>query len=92
MKEQLEKGTVVRSTGSWYQIRFEDNRMLDCRIGGKFRQEDKRLTNPVAVGDQVMIQMEPHGENGIIKEILPRTNYVLRQSPQTQARTAPPGQ
>ena len=28
-----------------------------------------------------MIQMEPHGENGIIKEILPRTNYVLRQSP-----------
>ena len=46
MKEQLEKGTVVRSTGSWYQIRFEDNRMLDCRIGGKFRQEDKRLTNP----------------------------------------------
>ena len=81
MKEQLEKGTVVRSTGSWYQIRFEDNRMLDCRIGGKFRQEDKRLTNPVAVGDQVMIQMEPHGENGIIKEILPRTNYVLRQSP-----------
>lgn len=81
MKENTKRGTVIRSTGSWYQVMLEHGRMMDCRMGGKFRQEDKRLTNPVAVGDLVLIQEESTGESGIIKEILPRKNYVLRQSP-----------
>lgn len=81
MKENIEKGTVMRSTGSWYQILLHSGQIINCRIGGKFRQEDKRLTNPIAVGDHVLVQEESQGEHGIIKEILPRTNYVLRQSP-----------
>ena len=41
-----------------------------------------KLTNPVAVGDEVMIMMEPGEErNGLIKKILPRRNSVVRQSP-----------
>jgi len=56
--------------------------MVPCRIGGKFRQDDKRLTNPIAVGDQVMIEIaDDEQKAGDIRKILPRKNYVVRQSP-----------
>lgn len=42
-----------------------------------------KLTNPVAVGDEVELGIEEEDgeEVGLIKEILPRRNYVVRQSP-----------
>ncbi|MBL7795562.1 MAG: ribosome small subunit-dependent GTPase A [Saprospiraceae bacterium] len=74
-------GTVIKSTGSWYNVRLDaDGAVLQCRIVGKFRLDDVVLTNPVAVGDQVEIQPEGAGQ-GMIKKILPRRNYVVRQSP-----------
>ncbi len=47
---------------------------------GKFRLKGWKLTNPVAVGDEVEYLEEENGK-GIIKNILPRNNYVVRQSP-----------
>lgn len=56
--------------------------MYDARIRGKFRLNGKTLTNPVAVGDLVQFEVENELENSaLIKEILPRENYVVRQSP-----------
>jgi ribosome biogenesis GTPase len=78
----LKKGIVIKSTGSWYQVRLEDDTVWQCRIVGKFRLEGLKLTNPVAVGDAVEMEVENADEcTGIIKQILPRRNYVLRQSP-----------
>lgn len=74
-------GTVIRSTGSWYQVLLENGDELSARIVGKFRLDGKKLTNPVAVGDQVELELEEHEEVGIIRNILPRKNYVVRQSP-----------
>ncbi len=75
-------GTVIKSTGSWYLVKTEEGDVYRSRIIGKFRLEGKKLTNPVAVGDQVRIEVEPTDEEtATIKEILPRTNYVARQSP-----------
>ena len=67
----------------WYNVRLEsDGRVIQCRIVGKFRLDDVPLTNPVAVGDAVEIM--PEGEDrGLIKKILPRRNYVARQSPRS---------
>jgi len=79
MTNSLE-GTVIRSTGSFYEVRIEDGNVLTCRIVGKLRLGDLKLTNPVAVGDRVRIQLENETE-GQIKEIFPRKNYVARQSP-----------
>ncbi len=76
----MEKGTVIKSTGSWYQVRLEDGIVLPCRITGKHRLGKERITNPVGVGDDVLIIKEGDG-NGMIKSILPRRNYVVRQSP-----------
>lgn len=62
-------------------MRLHDSaEVLQCRIVGKFRLDDIPLTNPIGVGDQVEIQPEGAAE-GLIKRILPRRNYVIRQSP-----------
>ncbi len=76
----MPKGTVTKSTGSWYTVRLEDGTRLSCRILGKFRLDGRKLTNPVAVGDEVEVTLLEDG-TGIIEEILPRRNYVVRQSP-----------
>ena len=76
------EGIVVKSTGSWYDVKIESGEVVACRIQGKFRLGTLKLTNPVAVGDRVMVNIEKEEETvGTIREIKPRKNYVLRQSP-----------
>lgn len=72
------KGLVMRSTGSWYDVLSDDGNIMQCRIRGKIRLEGIKETNPVAVGDKVMLDIE-NGE-GIIREIVQRENYIVRQS------------
>ena len=81
------KGRALRSTGSWYLVRLDDGRRVECRVKGKFKLDEEKLTNPVAVGDLVSIEFEEHDNTAIIGEIFQRTNYISRQSPrQKQAR------
>ena len=75
------QGTVIKSTGSWYNVRMEDGQVLECRAVGKMRLNDLPLTNPIAVGDEVLVEMENESGNGLIKGVMPRRNYVVRQSP-----------
>jgi len=72
------KGLVMRSTGSFYDVLGEDGQHYNCRVRGKMRLDDIRETNPVAVGDWVIIDTE-HSVGSIV-EILPRRNHMLRQS------------
>ena len=72
------QGTVYKSTGRWYLVKARDN-FLECRIKGKIRLKDISTTNPIAVGDHVIFELENDG-NGIISDILPRTNYIIRKS------------
>lgn len=69
------KGLVMRSTGSWYDVLAEDGEVIPARIRGKFRLDDIKETNPIAVGDRVEMDTE-----GTITEILDRENYMVRQS------------
>ncbi|MBC6996119.1 ribosome small subunit-dependent GTPase A [Neolewinella lacunae] len=84
----MQKGTVTKSTGSWYDVLLDEpspagDVVLRCRVAGRFRLEDKQLTNPIAVGDRVAVSIENTGdaETGAIREIEERRNYVVRQSP-----------
>jgi ribosome biogenesis GTPase len=52
----------------------------EARIKGKFRLEELRTTNPVAVGDKVTIDRD-EGESWMITDITERVNYIIRQSP-----------
>jgi len=78
----MTEGIVIKSTGSWYDVQLDSGEVIACRIKGKFRLGTLKLTNPVAVGDLVVLDIENEEERvGTIKEIKPRKNYVLRQSP-----------
>jgi len=72
------QGLVIRSTGSFYEVFAEDNKKYSCRLRGKLRLDESKETNPVAVGDRVLFDLEQN--TGSIYEILQRTNHILRQS------------
>lgn len=76
------KGTVYKSTGSWYRVKGENGTFYDCRIRGRFRIGNIRTTNPVAVGDRVIFEIEKKGDEtvGVITEIETRENYIIRRS------------
>lgn len=76
------KGTVYKSTGSWYRVKAENGTFYDCRIRGRFRIGNIRTTNPVAVGDRVIFEIEKKGDEtvGVITEIETRENYIIRRS------------
>ena len=71
MEQQRIEGVVISSTGSWYRVSTE-NGDIDCRIRGRLRLKGIRSTNPVVVGDRVVV--EPDDESSAIVEILPRRN------------------
>lgn len=73
------KGLVVKSTGSWYEVRQEDGSVIQCRLRGQFRIKGIKNTNPVVVGDFVQYELEKDG-NGWITTIEPRKNYIDRKS------------
>jgi ribosome biogenesis GTPase len=76
------KGLVIKSTGSWYHVQLEDGAVLDCRIKGKFRTKGIKTTNPIAVGDQVSVEIDEESEarTGIIYDLAERKNYIIRKS------------
>lgn len=75
--QQRVEGIVISSTGSWYEVDTEHGR-LSCRIRGRLRLKGVRSTNPVVVGDRVVV--EPDGDSSAIVEIIPRRNYVIRRA------------
>ncbi|NNC95498.1 MAG: ribosome small subunit-dependent GTPase A [Chitinophagales bacterium] len=72
-----EKVLVIKSTGKFYTVQNEDGKTYECTVKGKFRLKGLKLTNPVAVGDHVLIDTD----SLVIEDILDRENYIIRQSP-----------
>ena len=77
----MKKGIVYRSTGSWYAVHSEGI-FYDCRIKGKLRLKGIKSTNPVAVGDHVLFEVDRHATSpeGNITQIEERKNYIVRKS------------
>lgn len=79
----VSKGKVIKSTGSWYDILGEDGQMYEGRLRGKLRMKGLKVTNPVAVGDEVLItEEEGEGNRVLIHDIAPRENYIIRKATQ----------
>lgn len=76
------KGTVYKSTGSWYIVKDEAGKTWNARMKGVMKLDDITSTNPVAVGDHIEMEIESEeGNTAIIDEIHDRHNYINRQSP-----------
>lgn len=79
------KALVYRSTGSWYLVKDEQGNFHNARMKGVFKIDDITSTNPIAVGDEVAIEVENELETtAMITQILPRRNYINRQSPRVK--------
>ena len=72
------RGVVIKSTGSWYIVKTDDGELLNCRIRGKFRIQDIKSTNPIVVGDKVLVSNED--DSFIIDELFDRKNIIVRKS------------
>ena len=76
----MEKGVVLKSTGSRYRVLYEEGKIIDCSIKGKLRIKEFRTTNPIAVGDNILFEIDRKTNSGIITEVLDRRNWILRKS------------
>lgn len=67
---------VIKNTGFWYTVLTEDGATVDCKVKGNFRLKGIRSTNPVAVGDRVVLS----DDKSWITDIEERKNYIIRKS------------
>lgn len=72
-------GLVVKNTGSWYVVKEDGGRTVNCKIKGNFRLKGIRTTNPVSVGDWVTVAENADG-TGFITAISQRKNYIIRRA------------
>lgn len=72
-------GTVIRTTGSWYDVRTDGGETVKSRIRGRLRLKGVRSTNPVVVGDRIVGERDEDGI-GAICEVEPRRNYIIRRA------------
>ena len=76
----MEKGIVLKSTGSRYRVLYDNGLIIDCSVKGKLRIKEFRTTNPIAVGDNILFEIDKKTDSGIITEVLDRRNWILRKS------------
>ena len=72
------KGHIYKSTGSWYTVKIDAGKFIECRLSGRFRVDGIKSTNPVCVGDYVLI--EKRVDSYVIKKLLERKNFIIRKS------------
>jgi ribosome biogenesis GTPase len=74
---------VYKSTGSWYHIKDNSGKWWNARMRGVLKiDHDITSSNPVAVGDEVMMEVEDEAAGtALITEVAGRRNYINRQSP-----------
>ncbi len=76
------RAVIYKSTGSWYVAKATDGKLYNARIKGIFKIDEITSTNPLAVGDEVEMEIEDiQEESAMIHEIYDRRNYVARVSP-----------
>lgn len=79
-RKKTEEATVVKHTGSQYLVSNLPNwNIVTCVLRGKLRLKGSNTTNPIAVGDHVIYTKESEN-TGVITQILPRKNYIIRKS------------
>jgi len=76
----VQRGLVIKSTGSWYYVKEQSGTIVPCKMKGKYRLKGIRATNPVAVGDRVIIQNKEPEDTCVIEKIEDRKNYIIRKS------------
>lgn len=81
------QGVVYKSTGSWYSVKDDSDKVWNARMKGVFKLDDITSTNPIAVGDVVDFELENENEQTVtITKIHDRRNHINRQSPRIKSQ------
>lgn len=83
----MKEGVVLKSTGSWYIVQGDEKDPIACRIRGRIRLDELKSTNPVAVGDRVLFEVDPQTGEGVINKICERKNYIIRRATNLSRQT-----
>lgn len=81
------EGIITKSTGSWYTVLDYQGKRHLCRLRGKFKISGSKSTNPIAVGDRVSFHIDEETSKGVIDNIYPRSNYIIRKATNLSRRT-----
>ena len=76
----MERGLIIKSTGSRYRVLNGSGKIINCTIKSRFRVKGTRNTNPVAVGDNVLLEINLKDSTGVITGLLDRRNYIIRKA------------
>lgn len=83
LSSEASQGLVVRTTGTACEVRLDGapdgGQIVTAVIKGNFRIKGIRTTNPVAVGDHVLV-VRAADDVWYITRILPRRNYIIRRA------------
>ena len=78
MSPEFLEGQVLYGINNIYTVEV-DGRELRCRIKGKVLKLEENVYNPIAAGDFVRLQTDPHSEDvGWIVERNPRNSTLVR--------------
>ena len=72
------RGVIIKCTGIRHLVRIDNEKIVKCRIKGKFRTKGVRSTNPIVVGDIVDVSKDK--DSWMIIKLHKRKNYILRRS------------
>ncbi len=78
LPEGRKTGTIVKATGSWYDVQ-SGTKLYRATIRGRFRLRATDETNPVVVGDRVEFSVNADG-SGVIEIIEERINKLSRRA------------
>ncbi len=78
------KAQVYKSTGSNYWVKDEAGHFWNSTLRGKIKMNEITSSNPIAVGDWVLMELDKEKGQGWIHEILPRENHIVRVAPQNR--------
>lgn len=86
------RGTVVKNTGSYYLVRTDEGLPVECKVKGNLRLLRLNSTNPVAIGDEVELELvvPPTGAvaaQGLISGVMDRRNYIIRRATNLSKRS-----
>ena len=82
----MKEGLVIRTTGNWYRVLTDGGEAVECRLRGNYRLRGNKQTNPVAVGDHVLCELEADG-TGVIHDVRDRSNYIVRRATKLSKQT-----
>ena len=78
---KMPKGVVLKSTGKFYRVLLKTGLETTAVVKGKNRLSLDKSTNPIAVGDEVLLDsLEGDDQLMAIIEIVDRKNYLVRKS------------